>query len=348
MKDIYSLLNEVDTDLDSYIREELEEREKVIMIDNIRQMSGNKYKSKKRRYTTIAACAMIAVLLVSTISFNDTAYASVKSIVWQISDFLGVEKNLDDYTTVIGSEVKDKGYAITLNEVILDKDQLIVSSYIKADEKIDEGGLMEFADVYINGKKASVAGGGGEKYIDEYTVSSVMEYELEDVNTNDNLEIQILYNSILRNAQEIKGKWDFHFKADGQKLAADTTYINLNNKFTLPNGSEVVLKEYTSNDLGEKIYFELDNWNYKKDPMYDLKLVGTDNLGNKVEFELSYMKGQEKIGRFNLSSICEGIGEEVDSITLKPYAVKMPEKSGRMSHDFEEVGDSFTINLINK
>nr|WP_315025114.1 DUF4179 domain-containing protein [uncultured Aminipila sp.] len=349
MKDIYSLLNDVETNINSYAIEELTDGEKRKMIKGIKEISGKDKRSraKRRNYATVAACAAIVIIAAGTINFNDAVYATAKSIAWQISDFLGVEKNLQDYTTVIGTEEMDKGYTITLNEIILDEDQLIVSSAVKSQEKLSAGGLMSFADVYVNGRKVSVAAGGSSKFIDDYTEESVLDYELEGMDTKGKLDIELVYTGILNDNKETRGNWDFHFEADGAKLAADTTRITLNNSFTLPNGGKIILTEYTSNDLGQKIYFKLKNWDYKKDPMYDLKLEGKDNFGHEIEFGLSYLKGEEKLGRLNATSI-NGDIEGIEFLILKPYAVKMPEKSGRLSDDFIDIGDSFTINLLKK
>ncbi|WP_027400056.1 DUF4179 domain-containing protein [Anaerovorax odorimutans] len=344
MKKLYSLLNNVEINLDDYNKEELTDMEKRKMIRGIKQMNGDK--NKRKKYKVAAACIVALIIATGTIGFNDTAYAAARNVAWQIGNFLGIEKNLQDYTTVIGTSKTNKGYTITLNEVILDDNQLVVSSSAKSDKKLSQRGISKIADIYVNGKRASVAGGGSSRIVDEYTEESLIAYELEGVNTNGKLDIEIIYDSIFVDQQEIKGKWDFHFEADGAKLSENTTRISLNKSFNLPNGSQVILTEYSSNDLGQKIYFKLKDWDVKKDPMYDLKLEGTDNLGNEVEFDVSYIKGDEKSGRLNIDSITGNISEDADSITLKPYAAKMPEKSGKMNNEFVQIGDAFTINLL--
>jgi len=50
----------------------------------------------------------------------------------------------------------------------------------------------------------------------------------------------------------------------------------------------------------------------------------------------------------NISSVCEGIGEGAEYLTLKLYAVEMPEKSGPMSNDFTVLGESFIVPLTEK
>ena len=37
------------------------------------------------------------------------------------------------------------------------------------------------------------------------------------------------------------------------------------------------------------------------------------------------------------------VSDQASSLTLTPYAAKMPEDSGKMSSDYEPVGETFTI-----
>jgi len=41
----------------------------------------------------------------------------------------------------------------------------------------------------------------------------------------------------------------------------------------------------------------------------------------------------------------ENVSAEAESLTLTLYAVKFPEQSGKLSNDFQQVGESFTIEL---
>ncbi len=40
-----------------------------------------------------------------------------------------------------------------------------------------------------------------------------------------------------------------------------------------------------------------------------------------------------------------GLSDEVTWIALTPYAVRLPEESGKMSDDYQQVGEEFTIVL---
>ena len=74
-----------------------------------------------------------------------------------------------------------------------------------------------------------------------------------------------------------------------------------------------------------------------------MKLEGTDNLGNPVSFYVS--SSNKEGGRFVIDNSAENLSDDAETLTLTPYAVKFPEESGRMSNDYEQVGEPFTIEV---
>jgi hypothetical protein len=99
------------------------------------------------------------VALVVT-AFGSIFIAAVKLTMFDIKNYLGVNSNLDEYSTVANEAISKNGITIQLNEVILYKDEIIVSTTIKSDKKLgDNGNIMVFGNVYINGKKVSNSAG---------------------------------------------------------------------------------------------------------------------------------------------------------------------------------------------
>lgn len=342
MNGIYSLLNEVETDINQYDRADLNDIEIQKLKKNMRGRAGNRHKS---RIAASAACAAVAILLIGNTVFAEELQIAVKSIGWQIQNFLGTESNLQDYVTVLNTSRVDKGFTVTLNEVILDDKELIVSSTIKSEKPIGETGLMADVSVYVNGKSIMGSAAGGSRNLNSHTMEEVIGYDLEDIDTSKNLDFEIEYNRIRRNQTDVKGNWDFKFTADGKALASDTLHLPLNISYRLPNEAVIKLTEYTSNNLGEKIYFEISSDPKTKALQYDMELMGTDNLGNKIDFYMSSANGVEGTGCFKID---ESVNKSATSLTLRPYAVKFPEKSGRLSNDFKPVGDEFTIDLTDR
>lgn len=341
MKQIYSLLNDVNTSMEHYERTELTDIENAELKKAVKRITHKR--GREHKAIASVACAALLVAAIGGVAFHGEVYATAKSIAWQIGSFMGIDKNLQNYTEVLNTSQTEKGYTITLNEVILDGNALIVSSTIKSEKKIAAPGLDATGDVYVNGKRSSDAAGGGSKLLDNYTEESVMTYQLKGIETGSKLDIEILYNQIGVEKDAVKGDWRFQFAADGTALAADTIHVGLNQSFNLPNGAIVSLDEYTSNNLGQKIYFTVSGVTGLKCAEYDLQLSGLDDLGKNVEFDMRSMNGDEGKGVFVTSG--EGISETAKTLTLIPSAVKFPETNGRLSNDFSPVGEKFVIEL---
>ena len=104
----------------------------------------------------------------------------------------------------------------------------------------------------------------------------------------------------------------------------------------LENGQKVTLNEYRSNDIGQNIYYSVEN----KDKVYDIELRGNDDIGNEVMFYITYESKVEGVLK-NKTPIWEG----AKLITLTPYAVEFPKKSGKMPDNYKQVGEEFTIEI---
>ena len=108
----------------------------------------------------------------------------------------------------------------------------------------------------------------------------------------------------------------------------------------LPLSMMVTLEKYTTSDVNQKVYFTTSTGECG----YDLKLEGTDDLGNAVEINMrSFLEGQ---GRMEVNTLDNGyIRKDAKKLTMTLYAVAFPEESGRMSNDYQQVGEPFTIAL---
>lgn len=333
--DIYTMLNESNINLDDYEKEDFNDIEKKILKANFRK-SINRKTFRKRNM--IAAIAFVA-LTVGILGTNADAAPFLN--ITNIANLLGIEKNLDDYKTVVNKAVTDKGITVQLNEVILDGDELIVSYNIASDQKLKEHEVcIATGDVYINGKKMSYGAGGSAKNIDDYTTESVMKYDLINSDLKGNLNIKIVCSNIMLNGNEKKGKWNFEFKSNSDELRKDTKEMPLNNEIILENGQKYTLEKYTDNSIGQKIYASISN--FQTESTYDVELRGTDNLGNKVLFSL--IKEKDMCGLFKIQNIYGNLNENAKILTLTPYAAKYPEKSGKIG-EYKKIGEPCTLDL---
>ena len=122
--------------------------------------------------------------------------------------------------------------------------------------------------VYINGTMISLAGSGGTVKADDYNLVSDWKKELSDIDTTQDIDMKIQCSV---NGEEIG---TFSFTVSGEKLALDTLTVPVDQKVTLPDGSQVTFKRYTSNAMGQNVYFTKTSDDYD----YDLMLKGEADL----------------------------------------------------------------------
>ncbi|MGN0144176.1 MAG: DUF4179 domain-containing protein [Clostridium sp.] len=343
---IYEMINDAELNETDYDFEPLNDIEKIRIKKNIKNsICGNKH-----RYRRVAAAIMISVIGIGALGIGTGAGAEVMMQVREnIESALNIEKNIDDYKTVINKSVTDNNITIQLNEVILNEKELIISTNISSDRILgDDEFYDEDKTIYINNKKVKFTGQSGSAgKIDDKTTQSVLMYDLDTVDEKDlegDLDIKIVYSKVsINNRKPVRGKWVFEFKANKDMLMADTNEIKLDYSFSLDNGEKVTLEKYKSNDIGQNIYAEVEGFN--KNESYDIQLRGTDDLNNEVIFYIS--RGRKDYLDFKYDNFNKNIDDNAKTITLTPYAVKMPEQSGKMpdADEYVKVGEEFTIDL---
>lgn len=350
MKTIYDMLNDVHSDVQLDANGQPSQLELRRMKQAAKRCTGHKGGHKK--LAGVACAAVLLCGLAMTDAGSMAVYAAGESAAYHISNFMGLDRNLQDYATVVGTTQSDQGYTIRLNEVILDQQSLVVSTNVYKDGATPEDTqqLLEMGiprgTVYVNGRPV-LGGASGGAGLDEdgNSVGSVMRYDLDGIDTSGELDIKLVFHNISLQEGCPTGTWKFHFMADGSALAANTVTIPVNQSFTLPNGVEVTLTNYTSNVLGQRFYCTLKGGTAEERGDYNLRLSGVDDREQPIVFELSRLNGEEGAGYLLWQIVGEKITAETKSLTLTPYAVAFPKQSGRMSQDYEAVGEPFTLDI---
>lgn len=176
--------------------------------------------------------------------------------------------------------------------------------------------------------------------IDESIAKDELIFELNEIIEDGNETI--VSTSIKNNDEKII---DYAMSAGEEiyinngELVVDTQKIEIDYKFILDNGDEVTIEKYTSNSVGQNIYYK----KIGEENKYNIKLVGEDDLGNKVEFlsRNSLPNG----GTWVRDDLDGPLSSEAKSITLTPYVVEFSKESGGVNNDFKQVGEEFTIKL---
>lgn len=341
---IYSMLNEASINLDCYEKDSFSDIEKKNIKAKFRKSIG-KNKNYQKSYIAAGVVLVLMITLFGT-NLGVNALASVAKIAeTDIGKFLGINKKVDEYKTVVNKAVTDNGITVQLNEVVVDGTELMVYYSISSDKKLSQEYCWHaYFFVYVNGKKLN-----NDKYYsirenkDDYTTQEVTSYNLGNSDLNGELNIKIACGNVFTDGIVKEGEWKFEFKTNGEALKAETKEIGLNNKFILDNGEVYTLEKYTDNFIGQKIYASISN--PIKESEYDVELSGTDNFGNKVSFRINLdSKNQVVFKNLNRKNIYGKIDKNAKTLTLTPIQVKYAEKITQNS-EYKIIGDPFTIDL---
>ncbi|TEB10030.1 hypothetical protein Psfp_04223 [Pelotomaculum sp. FP] len=346
-KNMYEFLNHLDINLADYEKEELNDMEKQNLKKAFRKNRNRK--SYWKKIGTVALALLLAAGVFTQTNLGETVYAATESrlaeISYSIGEALGIERNIAPYANVVNQVVESNGVEMKLTDVIIDRDELILSIITNTNKPVK--GLNFDYDIFINGKKLrnyGATGSSGPLADSETLFFSAYSVNIAGIDTAENVNIKVVLKNLtyyIGNAatEQVKGKWEFEFAANGSELMADTYAMALDYTFNIGN-EKYILEEFRYNPVNQKIFGKVKD---RSEHSYDIDLRGRDNLGNEVEFCLTSVSGEDLV--FKYQNINGDLADAITSLTLTPYAAKFPEQSGRMSDDWEQVGEAFTIFL---
>ncbi|MGL6175062.1 MAG: DUF4179 domain-containing protein [Cellulosilyticaceae bacterium] len=339
-KNIYDLLNQVEVDLSEYEEREMSELRKKRLLNNFissKTKKGNGYK----KYIVVASAAVISFGAIGTLP----TLATINPTAYKIATMLGIEKDLEGYTTVIDQPIIQNGITVGLGEVAYDKvnEELIVTTYTTSNNSIQNTDDLTMhgihARIYINGQRLNTSASGHKKIIDEKTIAYVTSYDVEE-NIDGGFDITIDIPQVFVDDQEHRGNWKFQFSVDGDQLASDTQVIELDASVQLQKDSELKLVKYTSNVFGKSIYYMFEGEMVRNFE----ELRGEDNFGNPVVFE--YASGMHNQGgEFTLDTERSNLSTDATQITLKLYTSTVVGEDEEMERVYEAVGEEIIIDL---
>ena len=308
----------------------------------------NKQVKRKRHVGGyVAAAALVLVCTLAFGPFQRETYAQIKTITYSVQEMLGMETDLSSYETIVGKTIAKDGLTITVNDVVMDRNEMVVS-YTVTSEDFDDTMMNCFLDVEVNGKSV-FSGSAGQSWLeDSNNMVAIDNVTLDDVDVEkENYYKLVFYVYEEKADEEVVSVFDIgkvgsvEFAATGEKLAAETKTVSLDVPCEFPNGDKLRFTKYSYNIMGPQIHCEAET-NYLN---YDVLLKGEDDLGNEVEFYLTHFDSAGD-SWFVLSPDDNNyIREEASSLTLQIYAAELPEQSGENCNDYQSIGEPFTIEL---
>ncbi len=270
--------------------------------------AGKEWKRGKgsvfRLYSRKIACAAAAVVLCLAMAWNSSVQAAVKAFTTKIGEAFGFTKDLSSYTELIDQTQTINGISLTLKEVIVDDRVLMVS--VRTDFGQDEKGALWInqEQTMINGQKhmiyESMESAGSDINVFESERDSVLALVYEEqilpegeVTVHLVLEAQKMINTgdayVMEPNESFIGDAEFvyDFVVTPEELKAKTVRQELDITVAASGADrkDLTFRELTMNDLYCKITAEGLTWDAPWPNQYELKLKGTDSLGNPVSLD---------------------------------------------------------------
>ncbi len=226
-------------------------------------------KEKKRRkhnkvYKRVGAIAATLALVVIVGINNPEIVQAIPGVgsIFKLIDYDRMGRNLSAYekfATSINKSVENNGIKVTIDEIAIDDNSLVITSTIEGDGLQEERGYMT-PDIVLNGKQVESFSNSDKKVFDKKLVS-VITANVSDFTLDNNINVYLNMHSIGNTV----GLWEFKFNVSKMNNVSNSKVINLDKSIKIPN-STLTLDKMTISPLGNTINYsgKYDNTNEGK------------------------------------------------------------------------------------
>ncbi|MFF2889669.1 DUF4179 domain-containing protein [Paenibacillus sp. NPDC057967] len=261
---VYNDLNEMRMDLSQYEETALSDMEQKRWVYRVKNRLGRRSTMTVRRWVGFAAVLILAVGV--ALSYGKLTLAKIPSAAGQIERFIHGENPPDysAYKTIIGESGENAYGKLTLNEVLVDSDRLLISSTFEPAKGVDFSYQTQLRpSVLVNGEDIQLTRGSQSIKVVEgmYTVYG-------DINVRElprdgqPLQLTITYDRIMGKGEHaITGKpieqpWIFHVEVSTSEIAANMTIVDLNETIPLLQGEDVTIESAILTPISTLVYFD--------------------------------------------------------------------------------------------
>ncbi|WP_172253171.1 DUF4179 domain-containing protein [Saccharibacillus deserti] len=272
---IYDELNGIKLDLAEYDEEPLAEEERKKWAERaVRKLNGygqggiRRRRQKRAAKWIAAAAAAAAVLAGVTFPAGQAALARFPFVAGLLESFAGYGQEVDysAYKTQIGETTENAFGKLTLNEIIVDTDRVLITSTLEPSKEMNvekDDVIWLDATVTVNGRSDLQASGGSGSGSDgeDGTYTTYQNIPLSEIPGGEKLNIKIQYDRISWWNQEDKPTtppepWTFDIQTSRSALLAKTDVIELNRTVDLINGEQIVIEKVISSPVSTLVYYE--------------------------------------------------------------------------------------------
>ena len=258
---IYKELNDAKLDISEFQETPLSIMEQQRIIKGFKKKT-NPYKQKK--YWLVASAAIIALATISlSLAMDKGTIASMPFVGGVVEEFNYPDENLDfsSYKTAIGETAENDLGKLTLNEVMLDDQQVVLSATFEPADGVKFDYQTHFRPIVkVNGQDYTVTTGSQSIELNDAMFTIYNDIDLSKAIETENVNIEISYETWRHSSQDpeiIEQPWTFDVQVSQGNLLAEKEVFELNQLITLNNGEKVTIEKVVSTPMSTTIYYDL-------------------------------------------------------------------------------------------
>ncbi|KAB2454594.1 DUF4179 domain-containing protein [Bacillus sp. CH126_4D] len=315
---IYKELNDIQLDITEFEEIPLTKLEEKHWEKRVKNKLRKNKQSKK--WFGVAAACMLMVSI--TAPLGQSSLANTPFIAGLIEKYLD-EQQLRDYSpykTAIGKTAENKYGKLTLNEVIVDDNKLLISSTFEPAKGVEfDYQTYLIPQVRINGRDFSSIKDAQSIEVNDSMYTIYGGVELSEMPQTDELQIEITYNTFNRDTV-IEQPWIFDIEVSQAQLMKEKQTFDLNETIVLSDGNKVNVKKVVSTPISTTIYYDVtqstnEEIYFKIESESGKTYICTEAFASNKEGDISF-------SRF------DGINVSVGKYSLVPYSGKENEVIG--------------------
>lgn len=309
---IYKELNDIQLDITEFEETPLTKIEEKQWGKRVKNKL-RKNKKTKKWFGVAVACMLIVSI---TVPLGQTSLANMPFIAGLIEKYIDEEQPLDysSYKTAIGKTAENKYGKLTLNEVLVDENKLLISSTFEPAKGVNfDYQTFLIPQVRINGRDFSNTKDAQSIEVNDSMFTIYGAVELSEMPQTDALQIEIIYDTFNRDTV-IEQPWTFDIEVSQAQLMKEKQTFELNETIALYDGNKVTVKKVVSTPISTTVYYDVTQ-SENEDIYFKIESESGEAYTFK-EAVISNKDGGISISRF------DGINVAVGKYSLVPYSGK--------------------------
>lgn len=255
---IYKELNDVQLDISEIEEVPLSKSERKRIIKDVHRKIRPNQRKKNWAMAGIAVAAA-CVIGATTITMDRGTIASMPFVAEPIEKYINELQPSDfsSYKTAIGETAENDLGKLTLNEVMMDDQQLFFSATFQPAEDVEfDYQTNIFPTIKVNGQNYTVSTGGQSIELNDSMFTIYNHIDLNQSIEEEKLAIAISYDKWNFDTA-INQPWTFEVNVSQKQLLEQKKVFAMNKEVTLNNGEIVMIDKIVSTPISTTIYYDL-------------------------------------------------------------------------------------------